>query len=325
MKIARGLVLVALLAGAACAAGAAVAQEVFPSRPIRIVVPFAPGGITDILARLLGKALSDAVGQPVVIENKPGGGQVIGTELVVRSKPDGYTILLASAPIATNPGLFAKLPYNALTDLAPLISLTAQGFVIAVHEKQPYRTLGELVAAAKAPPGVAYASPGNSTLMHLVGQVMNAEYQTSFQHIPYKGSGPALQDVMGGQVPMIIDPVSTSVGPIRQGRLRALAVTHPTRLRALPDVPTVREMGFAKAEAVAFAGFMVPAGTPGPLVARLNAEFNRALNLPEVRERLVDQMGNTLTGGTPEEFGAMLKAETERWVPLIRRLGLKAD
>lgn len=317
-KLAALAFLVLLSAGA-------IAQETYPSRPVRIVVPFAPGGITDIIARLVGKALSDAVGQSVVVENKPGGGQVIGTEQVVRSRADGYTILLASAPIATNPGLFAKLPYDALRDLMPVISLTAQGFVIAVHEKQPFRSFGELLAAAKSASGISYASPGNSTLMHLVGQVINAEYQTNFLHVPYKGSGPALQDVMGGQVPMIIDPVSTSVGPIRQGRLRALAVTHPTRMRALPDVPTVRELGFAKAEAVAFAGFMVPAGTPGPVVARLNAEFNRALNLPEVRERLVDQMGNTLTGGSPEEFGAMIKTETERWVPLIRRLGLKAD
>ena len=161
--------------------------------------------------------------------------------------------------------------------------------------------------------------------MHLVGQLLNAEYQTRFVHVPYRGSAPALQDAAGGQVPMIIDPVSTSQALIRQGRLRALAVTNPTRLRLLPDVPTVRELGFAKAEAVAFSGVMVPAGTPPAVVARLNEAFNRAIELPDVRERLVEQLGGNFAGGTPEEFGAMIRSETERWVPLIRRLGLQAD
>ncbi len=305
---------------------AAPAQEVYPSKPIRIIVPFAPGGITDLMARLLGKVVSDSTGQSVIVENKPGGGTVIGTEAAVRSRPDGYTILMVSAPIATNPGLMSRLPYDALRDLTPVINLTAQGFVISVHEKQAFKTFAELLEAAKKPGGdIPYASPGSGTLMHLVGQVMNAEYQTRFVHIPYKGSGPAIQDAIGGQVPMIIDPITTSIGPIKQGRLRPLAVTNPTRLRALPEVPTMRELGYARAEAVAFSGFMLPAGTPAAVVTRLNSEFNRALALPEVRDRLVEQLGGTLAGGSAEEFGALLKAETERWVPIIRRLGIKAD
>ena len=317
--------LLALLALAALA-GRAPAQEAFPSRPLRFIVPFTPGGIADTMARVLGKAISDALGQPVVVENKPGGGTVIGTELAVRAKPDGYTLLLVSAPLATNPGLVAKLPYDALRELAPVIALSAQGVVVAVHEKQPYRTFAELVAAARKPDTeFPYASAGNGTVMHLVGQLLNAEYQTRFVHVPYRGSAPALQDAAGGQVPMIIDPVSTSQALIRQGRLRALAVTNPTRLRLLPDVPTVRELGFAKAESVAFSGVMVPAGTPPAVVARLNEAFNRAIELPDVRERLVEQLGGNFAGGTPEEFGAMIRSETERWVPLIRRLGLRAD
>ena len=302
------------------------AQESYPSRPIRIIVPFAPGGIADLMARMLGKAVADAVGQSVVIENKPGGGTVIGTEAGVRAKPDGYTVLMVSAPIATNPGLVARLPYDAVRDLIPVINLTSQGFLVSVHEKQPYRTFTELVEAARKPGAdVPYASPGNGTLMHLVGQVMNAEYQTRFIHIPYKGSGPALQDAAGGQVPMIIDPVSTSLALVKQGRLRPLAVTNASRMRVLPEVPTVRELGYSKAEAAAFSGFMLPAGTSPAIVAKLNAEFNRALTLPEVREKLVDQLGGTLTGGSPEDFGALIRAETERWVAVIRRLGLKAD
>ena len=302
------------------------AQEIYPTKSIRIIVPFAPGGIADLMARLLGKAIADNIGQTVVVENKPGGGTVIGTEAGVRARPDGHTVLMVSAPIATNPGLVSRLPYDALRDLVPVINVTSQGFLISVHEKEPHRSFVDLVEAARKPGAdIAYASPGNGTLMHLVGQVMNAEYQTRFVHVPYKGSGPALQDAMGGQVPMIIDPVSTSLGPVRQGRLRPLAVTNATRMRVLPEVPTVRELGFPKAEAAAFSGFMLPAGTPHVIVARLNAEFNRALNLPEVRDKLVDQLGGSLTGGTPEEFGAMIKTETERWVPLIKRLGLKAD
>ena len=317
-----------LFAGALLVAPGAYAQtlEVFPSRPIRFVVPFAPGGIADTMARVLGKAVSDSTGQPVVVENKPGGGTTIGTELVARAKPDGYTLLLTSAPIATNPGLVTKLPYEALRDLAPIITLSGDGFVIAVNEKQPYKTFTELVAAARKPGvEIAYASPGSGTLMHLAGQLLNAEYQTRFLHVPYKGSGPALQDAAGGQVPMIIDPQSSITPLIRSGRLRPLAVTSPTRLSLLPDVPTLRELGFPKGEAIAFSGVMVPAGTPPAIVARLNAEFNRALGQPEVRQKLVEQLGGTYRGGTSEEFGALVKAETERWVPLIKRLGLTAD
>ena len=304
----------------------AQAPEVFPSKPIRFVVPFAPGGIADTMARVLGKAVSDSTGQPVVVENKPGGGTTIGTEIVARSKPDGYTLLLTSAPIATNPGLVPRLPYDALRDLAPVITLGGDGFVIAVHEKQPYKSFGELVAAARKPGvEIAYASPGSGTLMHLAGQLLNAEYQTRFLHVPYKGSGPALQDAAGGQVPMIIDPQSTITPLVRQGRLRPLAVTSPARLSLLPDVPTLRELGFAKGEAVAFSGVMVAAGTPPAVIARLNAEFNKALGQPEVRQKLVEQLGGTYRGGTSEEFGALVRSETERWVPLIKRLGLTAD
>ena len=302
------------------------AQETFPSRPIRIIVPFAPGGITDVMARLLAKPVGEALGQTVIVENKPGGGTVIGTEQGVRAKPDGYTVLMVSAPIATNPGLYAKLPYDALKDLDPVILLTSQGFVISVHEAQPYRTLAQLMeAAGKAGAEIPYASPGNGTLMHLVGQVANAEYGTRFVHVPYKGSGPAIHDASAGVVPMIIDPISTSLGPIRQGRLRPLAVTHPQRLRALPDVPTAAEAGFPKLQAMAFSGFTVPAGTPAAVVTRLNAEFDRALALPDVNDRLVNQLGATLAGGPAANFAALLQAETARWVPLIKRLGLRAD
>jgi tripartite-type tricarboxylate transporter receptor subunit TctC len=309
---------------AAFAPGIARAQDAWPSRPLRLVVPFAPGGISDIMARTVGKALGEALGQSVIVENRPGGGTVTGTEAVVRAKPDGYTLLLVSAPIATNPGLYPKLPYDALRDLAPLIALSAQGFVVSVHPKQPWRGFAELMDAARRSE-IPYASPGIGTLMHLTGQLANAEYGTRFVHVPYKGSGPALQDAISGQVPVIVDPASTSLQPLRAGQLRALAVTHPTRLSTLPDVPTVRELGFPKLEAAAFSGLMLPAGTPAPIVARLHAELSRALESAEVRERLVVQLGQTLPGGTAEDFGRTIRTETERWAPLVRRLGITAD
>jgi len=315
--------------GGLAAAGAALlrpagAQEAFPSRPLRIIVPFATGGITDVMARVVGKVLGDSIGQNVIVENRPGGGTVIGTEAGVRAKPDGYTLLMVSAPIATNPGLYAKLPYDGLRDLLPVITLSAQGFVISVGEKAPWRSFAELIAAARREE-IPYASPGNGTLMHLTGPRANVEYGTKFVHVPYKGSGPALQDAIAGQVPMIIDPASTSLGPIRQGRLRPLAVTHPTRLAILPDVPTVAELGFPKLEATAFSGLTVPAGTRPEIVTRLNAELNRALRHPEVVDRLEKQMGQTMVGGTSEAFGQLLRTATDHWVPLIKQLGLRAD
>jgi tripartite-type tricarboxylate transporter receptor subunit TctC len=301
-----------------------VAQEAFPSRPIRIVVPFAAGGIADSYARVLGKAAGERLGQPFVVENKPGAGTTIGTEAVVRAKPDGYTLLVGSAPLVTNPGLLEKLPYDAMRDLAPVIRISAQGFLVSVHEKQPYRTFGELVEAARKAE-VPYASPGNGTLMHLVGQLMNVEYGTRLVHVAYRGSAPAVQDVSAGQVGVLIDPISTTLPAIRQGRLRALATTNPTRLPALPEVPTVRELGFPKLEAVPFSGILAPAGTPPEVIATLNRAFNEAMRQPDVRETIEVKLQSPLIGGTAEDWGRFLQAETERWVPLIKRLGIKAE
>ncbi len=300
------------------------AQEQYPSRAVRVVVPFAPGGAADTYARVLGKAASEILGQPLVVENKPGAGTVIGTEAVVRAKPDGYTLLVTSAPLVTNPGLLSKMPYDALKDLAPIIQFSATGFVVSVNERQPYRRFADLVAAARAA-DTPYASPGNGTLMHLVGQLANSELGTRFIHVPYRGSAPALQDAMSGQIGVIIDPASTSMPGIQQGRLRPLAVTDPKRLPALPDVPTMRELGYPKLEAIAFGGLFAPAGTPAPVVATVNRAFNQAMRQPEVRETFEVKLQTALVGGTPEAFASFLLDETNRWVPLIRRLGLKSD
>jgi tripartite-type tricarboxylate transporter receptor subunit TctC len=302
-------------------AGAACAQESFPAKPMRLVLPGPPGNITDLMARVLSKSVGEQLGQPIVIENKPGGATIIATEAVVRSKPDGYALLMISAPFVTNPGLFDKLPYDPLRDLSPLILVSENGFLIAVNASQPHRTFKELIEASrKSATGIDYATPGIGTMMHLTGQLMNAEYGTRFNNVPFKGSAQAVQNVAAAHVPMIIDPIATNLAMIKQGRIRPLAVTHSVRQPELPDVPTLRELGFQSVEVKSFSGFMVPAGTPRPVVMKLNGAYNNAIKDPEIRKQLSTQ---NLVGGSPEDFGAMLKREIDRWTPLIRKLGIK--
>jgi len=301
----------------------AQAASTFPTQPIRIVVPVAAGGTADTYSRILGKAVGEILGQSVVVENKPGAGSVIGTDAVVKSKPDGHTLLMGSLPMSTNPGLMPKLPYDVQKDLRPIIHVSGQGFVISVGAKQPYRHFAELIEAARQRE-IPYATPGIGTVGHLAGQMLNVEYGTRFVHVAYRGSAPALQDAIAGQVPVIIDPVATSTPPIQAGQLRAVATTHPTRVPSLPSVPSVRELGYPAAEAVAYAGLMAPAATPNEVVAKLNAAFNQAMAQAEVRQAF-ERLNAPLVGGTPETFGALVRREGERWVPLIRRLGLKAE
>ena len=305
------------------AAGGACAQESYPAKPIRLVLPGPPGNVTDLMARVLSKSAGDQLGQAIVVENKPGGATIIATEAVVKSRPDGYSLLMISAPFVTNPGMYSKLPYDPLRDLDPLILVSENGFLIAVNEQQPYRTFKELIEASrKSASGIDYASPGIGTMMHLTGQLMNAEYGTRFNNIAFKGSAQAVQNVAAAHVPMIIDPIATNLAMIKQGRIRPLAVTHSSRQPELPDVPTLRELGFQGVEVKSFSGFMVPAGTPREVVVRLNVAYNNAIRDPEIRKQLHTQ---NLMGGSPEEFGGMLKREIERWTPLIRKLGIKPE
>jgi len=316
---------IVLAAGLGAVASRATAQSAagFPSQPIRIVVPSAPGGTTDLYSRLFSKALTELLGQPVVIENKPGAGAVIGTETVVKARPDGHTMLIGSLPLSTNPGLMAKLPYDALTDLRAVVQISAQGFIVSVGHKSPYQSFAEVIAAARQR-DMPYATPGIGTVGHLSGQVLNVEYGTRFVHVGYRGSAPAIQDVVAGQLDVLIDPVASGSAAISAGHLRPVAVTNATRFPMLPNTPTLRELGFPLAEALAYSGMLVPAATPTDIVNKLNAAFNDAMKRPDVRQGF-ERLNVRPVGGSPEVFGALIRSETERWVPLIRRLGLKAD
>lgn len=314
-----------LAAGLGLIAHRAWAQSpaAFPTQPIRIIVPSAAGGTADAYSRILGKAAGEILGQTFVVENKPGAGSVIGTDAVAKSKPDGHTLLIGSLPMSTNPGLMAKLPYDVLKDLRPVIHISGQGFIISVGQKENYKSLGELIEVARQRE-VPYATPGIGTVGHLAGQVMNVEYGTKFVHIAYRGSPAAIQDVIAGQVGVLIDPVATSTPAIASGHVRPLAVTNPTRFSMLPNTPTVRELGFPAAEAVAYAGLVAPAATPDDVIAKLNAALNQAMQRPDVRESF-ERLKVPLIGGTPEAFGKLIRSEMDRWVPLIVKLGLKAQ
>ncbi|MEY4861983.1 MAG: hypothetical protein RLZ51_78 [Pseudomonadota bacterium] len=310
---------------AASVAGAATAQSAnnFPSQTLRIVVPSAPGGTTDVYSRILGKAVGEILGQAVVIENKPGAGSVIGTDAVAKARPDGHTLLIGSLPLSTNPGLMSKLPYDALKDLRPIVQISAQGFIVSVSAKAPYQSFAELIKAARQR-DVPYATPGIGTVGHLSAQILNIEHGTRFIHVAYRGSAPAIQDVTAGQIDVLIDPVATSIPAINAGHLRPIAVTNATRFPMLPAVPTLRELGFVAGEAQAYSGILVPGATPDDVVAKLNAAFNQAMERPEVKQSF-EQLRVRLVGGSPQIFGNLIRAETERWVPLIKKLGIKAD
>lgn len=305
---------------------AMAADAAFPSRPVRFIVPFAPGGSTDTLARTLGLRLSEAFGQQVVVDNRAGGNGNIGTEIVARAVPDGHTIVLGYiANLGIGPSLYAKLPFDPLKDFAPVTLLAVSPNILVAHPAVPARTVKELIAYAKAnPQKVNYASAAVASLGHLAGELLNSSAGIQMQHVPYKGSGQAVIDLLAGQVQVMFSGMSSVMPHIRAGKLRPLAVTGAQRSAATPEVPTIAESGYPGFEASAWYGVLAPAGTPKPVVARLNAEILRALKIPEVRERL-ENVGFEIVGGTPEAFGAYMKSEIAKWARVVKASGVKAD
>jgi tripartite-type tricarboxylate transporter receptor subunit TctC len=305
---------------------AAGAGDTVPSRPVRIIVPFTPGGSTDILARAIGQKLSEIWGQPVVVENKPGAGGNVGVEFVAKSAPDGYVIVMGHiGTFAANPSLYKPLPYDPVKDFAPITLVANVPNVLVVGPAVQSRTLGELIAYAKANPGkLDYGSGGNGSAAHLATEYFKLQTGVSMQHVPYKGTAPAIADLLGGQIGLIITGAPPLMPHLRSGKLRALAVASPKRLAILPDVPTVAESGYPGFSAVQWYGLFAPAGTPKDVVARINRDTIRALRDPGVAERLASE-GAEPVGDTPEQFGAFVKSEIELWGKVIRESGAKVD
>jgi tripartite-type tricarboxylate transporter receptor subunit TctC len=310
----------------ALAAGSARAQE-YPNKPVRVVVPYVAGGNADIWARTLAQKLTEALKQGFVVENKPGANGGIGTDFVAKSAPDGYTLLaVASGPIVVNPVLYPKVPYDPVRDLAPVAQCALYQYVLVTRADAPYKTIGELLDAARANPGaLAYGSTGIGGGNHLAAELFGLASGTRFNHIPYKGSAPALADLLGGQLAFMFDTVITSVPHVRSGKLRAFAVSSAKRASSLPEVATMQEAGFAGFDLSQWQGVLAPAGTPRAAVQRLNVQIVKAMHAPEVHERIAVQGGNEIVTGTPEEFAALIRADLERYGRLIREAKITAQ
>ena len=295
--------------------------QAYPSRPVRIIVPFAAGGGTDITARVIAQWLSERTGQQFIVENRPGAGTNLGTEVVVRALPDGYTLLIVGPPAAINASLHHKLNFNFIRDIAPVAGIMRGSLVMVVNPSFPAKTIPEFIAHAKANPRkINMASPGNGTGPHLAGELFKMMAGVEMVHVPYRGGGPAITDLLGGQVQVLFD---NPIEHIKAGRLRALGVTTATRSEVLPDIPTVNEFvpGY---EASAWFGVGAPRNTPTEIVDKLNREINAALADPKIKGRLAD-LGGTVLSGSPADFGRHIAAETEKWAKVIRAANIKAE
>jgi len=302
-----------------------VHAQPWPAKPVRIIVPFAPGGPADVLARVVGQDLSDALGQPFVVDNKVGAAGNIGVEQIAKAAPDGYTLgIVPVGNVAVNPSLFPTLPYKA-SDLAPVAMLATVENVLVVNASVPAQSLKELLALAKQKPGtLSFASPGAGSQAHLAGELMALDADVKLIHVPYKGIGPAINDLVGGQVTMMFGSMSAVLPHIKSGKLRALGVASLKRSAAMPELPTIAEQGLPKFEAVSWYALMAPAGTPAAIVDRLNAESVRALAKPAIKEKFAAQ-GLEPGSGKPQELAATIRTETARWAEVIRKQNIKPD
>jgi tripartite-type tricarboxylate transporter receptor subunit TctC len=298
--------------------------QVYPTRPVRLIVPLAPGGATDIVARLMGQWLSERLGQPFIIENRPGGGGNIGTDTVVKARPDGHTILMASTTNAINAALYDKLSFNFIRDIAPVATISRNTLVMVVHPSLPAKTVPEFIAYAKANPRkLNMASPGNGSPNHVSGELFKMMTGVDMVHVPYRSGGPALTDLLGGQMQVMFPATVSSMEYIRADRLRALAVTAATRSDELPDIPTVAEFvpGY---EASNWFGVGAPKATPAETVEKLNEEINAGLADPKIKARLAE-LGAMVLSGSPADFGKLIAEDTEKWAKVIKSAGIKPE
>jgi tripartite-type tricarboxylate transporter receptor subunit TctC len=327
-RIHTPLIATMLLAGAALSTipVAVSAQGTpYPNRPLRYIVPFAPGGPTDTMARAIGTRLAETWGQPVVIDNRPGAGGNIGTELAAKSAPDGYTLFSGTVANAINHSLFPSLPFDFVRDFAPVSMTYITGLILAVHPSLPVRSVKELIALARKRPGeLAFSSSGVGGTPHMSGELFNALAGVKMLHVPYKGSAPAMLDLLGGQVQLTFDNMLTVLPQVKSGKLRGLAVTLTERSPLVPDLPTVAEAGLKGFDVRSWNGVVVPAATPKDIIARLNTEIVRILRIPDLREKFAAQ-GIELTPSTPEEFSAFLRADIAKWAKVIQVSGARPE
>jgi len=322
MKLLQKLMVVLALAAPALSAQA----QSYPNKPIRLICPFPPGGAVDIASRSVAQALSQQLGQPVTVDNRPGAGGNIGAEIVAKAAPDGYTLLMATSNIlAINPALYSKVPFDSLKDFAPVSMVVSLNNVLVLNPNVPYKSVQEVIAAARAQPGkLTYASSGNGTSIHLSGELFKSMAGVDMLHIPYKGSAPAVTDLLAGQVNMMFDNIPSSLPHIKAGKLRALAVTGSKRASSLPDLPTIAEAAIPGYESYVWFGVVAPAGTPPEVIKRLNAELAKAAVTPEFRDRLTGQ-GYDVLSTSPEQMTASIRSEMAKWGKIVKASGAKVD
>lgn len=319
----KQLLLCALVTIFALAAGMVHSQQ-YPTKPIRLVVPFAPGGGSDLIGRLIGQKLTERLGQQVIVENKPGAGGNLGAEQAIKSPADGYTLLLVAGSYTVNPSLY-KLAWDSANDIAPIIQLSQGPFLVAVHPSVPAKTLKEFIELAKQQPDkFSYASSGSGSVTHLATELFLDIVKIKVVHVPYKGTGPALNDLVAGNVQLIFGGVSTAIQHVKSGRLRALAVTTGKRIPAAPDVPTVAEAGIPGYEVVLWHGLVAPKGVPRAIIDRINATANQALKASDTANLLASD-GVSPAGGTPEQFQATIKTDIERWRKVVQQANVKVE
>lgn len=321
----RAPIVTLVLAAVLAAASLQSAAQNYPARPIRLLIPFPPGGGADISGRLIGKALTDRWNVQIVVDNRPGGSNIIATEIVARSNPDGYTLLMATATHAINPSMFAKRPYDEHRDFAPIVIVSNSPNLIAVNLGTPIRNLGEFVGFAKKFPGkMNYGTGGHATHQHMAIELFRAVAGIHITHVPYKGGVPAVNDTIGGQLMMVSTSVPALAPYVKSGRLRSIAVTSGKRSTFMPDVPTIAEQGYPGFDVNYWLGLIGPANLPAAVVAKINKDANAALGATDVRDQFVAQ-GAEPAGGTPQEFDALIKREIKEWIAMVKKAGIQSQ
>lgn len=313
------------VAAVLAAAAMTVSAQSFPSKPVRVLVPFAPGGTTDLVARVIGTKLSEYLGQPVIVDNRGGGSTMIGTEALARAPADGYTIMLATPDFTVNPSLQPKLPYDTLKDFDPIAMIGSYPMVLVSNSEHNLGSVSQIISQAKANPGkINFASAGNGSMPHLCGELFSSLAGVKLTHIPYRGNGPAISDLLAGQVSLLFTGWPTVAAHVKSGKLKIVAVSTAKRHASLPDVPTVAESGVPGYDVTAWFGFIAPAGVPKDVIARLNADIRRAVESPEVREKL-SGLGADLKASTPDAFGAVIREEIDKWGHVIRTANIRPE